>query len=261
VALARASLAQAKASLELAQRDLDRCTITAPIDGFVLRRLVSVGEPVVSALTAQHLFVITPDLSHMQLHANVGESDIGLVQKGQKAEFTVDACGERTFTGTVTLVRNDPVTLQGVVTYPVLIEVANVEGLLKPEMTASVSIEVVQRDDALKISNAALRFRPGGEAAVMQELTAGVSWPPVEDLRIGGAGVPVWAGKTLLWTMQQGRPRPAPVWIGITDGRETEILSGAAAGERFITSLISRGGVVGSVKHALEMANPGNRSL
>lgn len=262
--LARANVAQAKASLDLAQRDLQRCTIESPIDGIVLRRLVSVGEPVVSALTAQHLFIVTPDLARMQLHANVGESDIGLVAMGQKADFTVDACGERTFNGVVTLVRNDPTTLQGVVTYQVMIDVDNAEGLLKPEMTANVSIEVVRRERAVKIRNTALRYKPGIDVAALQELMGSLKWPAIESAGDDGdarnaRNIPTT--RTVLWRRNGGQWEPTPVVIGITDNRETEILAGAREGDVFISNFVSKGGVVGSVKQALQMANPGNRSL
>jgi len=263
VALARSNLDQTRASLELAQRDLERCTIVSPIDGIVLRRLVSVGEPVVSALTAQHLFIITPDLARMQLHANVSESDIGLVAAGQQAEFTVDACGERAFKGVVTLVRNDPTTLQGVVTYQVMIDVDNSLGLLKPEMTANVSIEVVKRDKAMKIRNSALRFRPGMDVTQLQETMNALRWPEVMPAAGGetDSARSVPTTRTVLWRRNGSSWTAAPVVIGITDNRETEILAGAAEGDEFISNLVERGGVVGSVKQALQMANPGNRSL
>lgn len=256
VDLALAAEAAAKASLDLAQQDLDRCSIKAPIDGFVLKRLVNVGEPVISALTAQHVFIVTPSLSHMQLYANVGESDIALVASGQPAEFTVDACGERKFLGTVSMVRNDPITIQGVVTYQVLIDVTNEDGVLKPEMTANVSIEVVKRDDVTKIESAALRFSPENRADYQGEIAA-LSWPAYD----GGGKKALWASKTLLWKYDAGKLTPIPVWIGITDNQETEILAGAKSDDRFVTSLIRRGGLGTSMKQAIEMANPGNRSI
>ncbi|MEE8171038.1 MAG: efflux RND transporter periplasmic adaptor subunit [Phycisphaerae bacterium] len=263
VALAKAAADQAKASLELAQRDLDRCTIRAPIDGIILKRLVNEGEPVISALTAQHIFIIAPDLVNMQLYANVSESDIGLVDVGQEAEFTVDACGERRFSGKVTMVRNDPMIMQGVVTYQVLVDVDNSEELLKPEMTANVAIEVVHRESVAKVDNAALRFRPSMRVDDIQELTKALDWPALERSDDSGAGgaAPTWASKALLWQRESGRWMPVPVWIGITDNHETEILAGAGEGDRFIVSFISRTGVVGSFKQAIELANPSNRSL
>lgn len=257
VKLAEAAGDQAKASLDLAQQDLDRCTIKSPIDGFVLKRMVNVGEPVISALTAQYVFIVTPDLGHMQLYANVGESDIALVKSNQPAEFTVDACGERRFGGTVTMVRNDPVTIQGVVTYQVLIDVENPDGVLKPEMTANVSIEVVKREGVTKIDNSALRFKPE-EIAKLQNTIDAIKWP---ELKVDGGRVPLWASKTLLWAEERGQWKPMPVWIGITDNRATEILMGASPGQKFVTSVTRRGGIGTSMKQAMEMANPGNRSL
>src|SRR5205085_11546321 len=98
----------------------------------------------------------------MQIEANVAEADIGLVAVGQEAWFTVDAFPGQTFHGEVSQIRNAPKTDQNVVTYATIIEVSNPDLKLKPGMTANVSIIVARRDDALKIPNAALRFRPSG---------------------------------------------------------------------------------------------------
>ena len=96
----------------------------------------------------------------MQVDTNVSEVDIGRVAIGQEATFTVDAFPNLTFQGKVTDIRNAPVTVQNVVTYDVVIQVKNPELKLRPGMTANASILVAQRENALKIPNAALRFRP-----------------------------------------------------------------------------------------------------
>lgn len=274
VALARANVSQAKASLDLARQDLERCTIRAPMDGLVLRRLVSVGEPVVSALTAQHLFIITPDLTRMQLHANVSETDIALVRQGQRAEFTVDACGERKFSGVVTLVKNDPTTIQGVVTFQVLIDVENRDEVLKPEMTANVSILVIKRENALKIDNTALRFQPPLSKDELARLTRDLEWPPLPDREeqmaaaerdgddeVTGGLRGIWASQRWLWTRENGEWKPVPIWIGLGDSNETEILAGVEAGRRVIQAYVPRSGLGYSVKQAIQLANPGNRSI
>src|ERR1051325_8992720 len=149
-----------EAALEKAKVDLERCTITAPVDGVVISRNVDVGQTVAASLQAPTLFIIANDLTKMQIDANVAEADVGEVEVGKDVDFTVDAFPYRTFHGKVTQVRNAPITVQNVVTYDTVVEVSNPDLKLKPGMTANVSLKVAQRQAALKIPNAALRFRP-----------------------------------------------------------------------------------------------------
>lgn len=260
VALALAAVHQAKASLDLATQELDRCTIKAPIDGFILKRLVSVGEPVISALTAQYVFIITPDLGKMQLQANVSESDIALVRADQDATFTVDACGDRPFAGKVKLVRYDPVTIQGVVTYQVMIDVDNPDGVLRPDMTANVSIEVVKRDSAPKVENSALRFKPPLSESELAAAVGALEWPRDAGGKSSASNA-VPTRPSVMWQRDaKGRWHAVPVLAGITDNRETEIISGAKVGDSFVTGVKRRSGAMG-IRDALRMANPGNRSI
>jgi HlyD family secretion protein len=149
-----------EASLERAKVDLNHCTIFAPVDGIVISRNVDVGQTVAASMNAPTLFVIANDLSKMQIDANVSEADVGTVEEGQTSTFTVDAFPNRTFTGKVVQIRNSPITVQNVVTYDTVIGVNNPDMKLKPGMTATVSITTAQRNGALKIPNAALRFKP-----------------------------------------------------------------------------------------------------
>ena len=148
------------AALDRAKVDRARCTIFAPVDGIVISRNVDVGQTVAASLSAPTLFVIANDLTKMQIDANVAEADVGSVEVGQDVDFTVDAFPYRTFHGKVTQVRNSPVIVQNVVTYDTVIGVNNPDYKLKPGMTANVSIIIKQQQNALKIPNAALRFRP-----------------------------------------------------------------------------------------------------
>src|SRR5262245_2066582 len=164
---ANASLHQAEAQLKIkegalqkAKVDLEHCTITSPIDGIVISRSVDVGQTVAASLSAPVVFTIANDLTKMQIDAAVAEADIGTVEAGQRVDFTVDAFPKRTFHGQVVQVRNAPITVQNVVTYDTVIGVNNSDLKLKPGMTANVSIVGAQRDNVLKVSNAALRFRP-----------------------------------------------------------------------------------------------------
>jgi HlyD family secretion protein len=164
---ALAALHQAEANVKIkegalrsARVDLARCTIYSPIEGMVLSRNVNVGQTVAASLSAPTLFVIANDLTKMEIEASVAEADIGLVQEGQDADFTVDAFPGQTFHGRVSQIRNAPRTDQNVVTYVTIIKVSNPDIKLKPGMTANVSIFVARRENALKLPNAALRFHP-----------------------------------------------------------------------------------------------------
>jgi HlyD family secretion protein len=149
-----------EAALERAQLDLAHCTIYAPVDGIVISRNVDVGQTVAASMNAPTLFVIANDLSKMQIDANVSEADIGTVEDGQTVSFTVDAFPGRPFVGKVVQIRNSPIIVQNVVTYDTVIGVDNQDQKLKPGMTATVSITTAKRTGALKIPNAALRFKP-----------------------------------------------------------------------------------------------------
>src|SRR5512137_2261234 len=160
-----AVIAQREASLASARVDLGRTEIKAPVDGVVIKRSVDVGQTVAASLQAPELFIIARDLRDMQVETSIDEADVGRMRLGQRATFTVDAFPGRTFSGEVRQVRKSAQTVQNVVTYTVLISAANPDGQLMPGMTANVRIVTDTRDSVLKISNAALRFRPPGEGA------------------------------------------------------------------------------------------------
>jgi HlyD family secretion protein len=149
-----------QAAVERAQVDLDRTTIYSPIDGVVISRNVDIGQTVAASLSAPTLYIIANDLAKMQIDAVVSEADIGGIETNQNVNFTVDAFPTRNFHGSVCQIRNSPITNQNVISYDTVIEVNNRDLKLKPGMTANVSIVVAQRNDALKIPNGALRFRP-----------------------------------------------------------------------------------------------------
>ena len=159
---ARAGVDQKTAGLKQAQVDLDHTTILAPVDGVVVSRQVDVGQTVAASLQAPILFTIAQDLTKMQVETSVDEADIGRLKLDDRASFTVDAFPGETFTGTVTQIRKAPQVVQNVVTYTVIVGVENPSGKLMPGMTANVKLVVAQKANALKIPNAALRFRPAG---------------------------------------------------------------------------------------------------
>jgi len=159
---AEANVAQRQAAVQLVKVDLDRSVIRAPIDGVVIERTIDVGQTVAASLQAPTLFTIAQDLRKLELHASVDEADVGRIAIGQSTTFTVSAFPNRVFIGLVKQVRLAPKEEQNVVTYTVVISADNPDALLLPGMTAEVKIISAQRQQAVKVPNAALRFRPRG---------------------------------------------------------------------------------------------------
>jgi HlyD family secretion protein len=148
------------ASLKKAQLDLDRTTITAPVDGIVISRAVDVGQTVAASFSTPTLFQIANDLRKMRIEAMVSEADVGGVDEGQRVTFTVDAFPGRQFRGEVSQVRFAPITNQNVVSYTCIVDVNNADLKLRPGMTATASIITGEKKGVLRIPNAALRFKP-----------------------------------------------------------------------------------------------------
>ncbi len=224
----RAQIKQAEAEVELVQVNLNHTRITAPVTGIVISRNVDVGQTVAASLQTPTLFTIAKDLTKMQVDTNVSEADIGRVRAGQPAGFTVDAFPHLTFRGRVTEVRNAPVTIQNVVTYNVVIQVANPELKLKPGMTANASILVAHKDEVLKIPNAALRFRPefAKRGADGSAKPSGAS-KTFEKARAGTGESPARIPTFRVWIpVPKAKPVSVEITAGISDGVYTEILSG-----------------------------------
>jgi HlyD family secretion protein len=157
---AAAAVAQAQAALRQVETNLSYTRITSPIDGVVVSRQYDVGQTVAASFQAPVLFTIAQDLTKMQVLTNIDEADVGRVKVGQEATFSVDAFPDQPFRGAVSQIRLSPQTVQNVVTYPVVLDVANLDLKLKPGMTANVQVPVDVRKEVLRAPNAALRFRP-----------------------------------------------------------------------------------------------------
>ena len=167
---AEARLEQAKSQLETSKVNLTYTIIKSPIDGVVINRNVNVGQTVAASFQAPVLFQIANDLAKMQVECSVDEADIGKVKEEQKVMFTVDAFPDENFGGMVKQVRYAPEIVQNVVTYTTIVEVDNPELKLRPGMTATVSIVTGEARNALRISNAALRFTPNLSQEEMMKL-------------------------------------------------------------------------------------------
>jgi HlyD family secretion protein len=218
VGLAEAQVVQAGASYKLAETNLQYTKIISPVDGIVISRNVDIGQTMAAMFQSPTLFSIAQDLSKMQINTNVDESDIGRIQPGQDAEFVVDAYPETVFTGKVTQVRNAPVVVQNVVTYDVVITVANPDLRLKPGMTANVSIITGVKNGVLRVPNAALRFKP-------KKIPA--SAPGEHGQKV--------------WLPDGDQANPVKVTTGITDGSWSEVLDGAITeGQEVIVGLADK---------------------
>jgi len=178
----RATVVQSQASLNQSQVNLDHCTIEAPIDGIIVQRSVDVGQTVAASMQAPTLFIIAADLTKMQVNANIDEADIGRIRPNQNVTFRVDAYPGEEFQGTVSQIRLQPVVVQNVTTYGTIINVPNGDLKLKPGMTANLRVQIARRADALRIANAALRFRPTNEMFVA------LNQPVPPELQGGGRG-------------------------------------------------------------------------
>jgi len=182
VTQARAAVSQSQASVNQNQVNVDHTIIAAPIDGIVTQRNVDVGQTVAASMQAPTLFIIAADLTKMQVNANIDEADVGRIRPAQHVTFRVDAYPTETFEGSVSQIRLQPVVVQNVTTYGTVIDVPNAQLKLKPGMTANVKIEIAKRSDALRVPNAALRFRP------TTDLFAALNQPVPPEVQGGGRG-------------------------------------------------------------------------
>jgi HlyD family secretion protein len=219
---ARNQVRQKEAALAQTQINLDHTTIRSPVDGVVVNRAVDVGQTVAATLQAPTLFTIAQDLTKMQVEASVDEAEIGRIRAETAVTFTVDAFAGETFTGRVSQIRKAPQVTQNVVTYTVVVAVANPTGKLLPGMTANVRFVTAQKTDVLKVPNAALRFRPPDVAASTAPGVLPPERPSAEKLS-GTRGSAI--GR--VWILErENRPAAIPVTLGITDGMWTEVVSG-----------------------------------
>jgi HlyD family secretion protein len=244
--VARAGDKSARIALQKAQQNLSYTSIYAPIDGVVVERNVNLGQTVAASLSAPQLFLIANDLAHMQILAQVGESDIEQIQEDQTVSFTVQAMPGQTFAGTVQQVRLQSTTVDNVVNYTVIVALENPGRKLLPGMTARVDFLVKSAVNVLKVPNAALRYKPSEElrsqmrasptppavAGPEGATTAGSSRAARAGGRSGGPGARRnqeggsrsgrrWG--TLYFVDAEGKLQVARVQTGLSDGAATEV--------------------------------------
>jgi len=177
----RADVARTQAALAYATAQLGYATITAPISGAIASVSTQEGETVAAGLNAP-TFVTIIDLSRLQVDAYVDEVDIGKVHPGQKAVFSVDAFPAREFEGKIVAIYPKAVIQENVVNYDVVIEIAGpYDGLLRPEMTASVAISLEKREQVLAVPAMAVK-RERGKNIVYIASEAG---PESREIKVG----------------------------------------------------------------------------
>ncbi len=278
----------AQAALDRARINLKYATIRAPIDGVVISRNVDVGQTVAASLAAPVLFMIANDLTKMQVQANIDEADIGKIRVGQDVKFTVDAYPDQQFQGKVGQIRLQPNVIQNVVNYTVIVEAPNPDLKLMPGMTATITVLVDRRDNALKLPNLALRFQPDQKVldslrqARASDSTRGrgmdsTRWKGVDSTRRAemrarfsaqqrqGGGGPGLAGlgagggrggfggnRSLVWILDENKKlNPVSVRLGLSDGTSSEIVdSRLKEGDEVVV------GVVSDVAKAPQPTNP-----
>jgi HlyD family secretion protein len=238
---AEAARRVAEADLKVEEANLAKACICSPIDGVVLDLDADPGQTVASSLQAPVLFTIAEDLRRMELRVDVDEADIGKVAVGDPAEFTVEAYQDRSFPAVISQLRYASETVEGVVTYKAILSIDNDALLLRPGMTATADITVSRIDEALTVSNAALRFAPPAEAEE-DEGGSGLlglvfRGHPRSTARQNTASADGWR---TLWVLREDEMQPVDVRTGATDGMITEITEGELApGDRVIVDIVT----------------------
>jgi HlyD family secretion protein len=238
---AEAQISLKQAAVSVAQTNLDYTVIRSPIDGTVVARNVDVGQTVAASLQAPTIFTIAQDLTKMWVYAKTDESDVDNIKVGKVVTFKVDALPKQTFQGVVSQIRMNPTTVQSVVTYDTIIEFANPELKLFPGMTAYVTIPVATAQNALKLPNTALRYKPpmAPEEILALYKRFGIEGVEGQHARDNSAaadgGMPASTGAqnlsrapkqetAVVWKLHPDNTmEPVKVSLGITDHAYTEV--------------------------------------
>jgi HlyD family secretion protein len=229
-AAAAGSAAQVRAAEAQVKQDrtnLGYTVIRSPVSGVVIARSVDLGQTVAASFTTPELFRIARDLTKMQIEAAVAEADVAKVRVGQRVNFTVDAYGTRSFTGTVAQIRLNPSSQQNVVTYTVIVSVANPDGSLLPGMTANASFLISNHSNSLLLPNAALSWKP-------------TDYQPPR--RAPGNRTPADPTMLTVFVLRNAAPEAVRIKIGASDQDNSEVVAGPLkAGDKVITADTSKG--------------------
>ncbi len=223
---AKAQLALSMATHTKDSTNKEYSVIKSPVSGVVIDRQIDVGQTVAASFQTPTLFKIAQDLRRMQIDSSFAEADIGKIKVGQDVTFNVDAYNNRQFKGVVKQIRLNATTQSNVVTYNVVVSVDNPEEILMPGMTAYVNIKTAERKNVLLVPNTALRYKPS-TLEKKEQKTA--------EQKQNKKPQPGEAKSATVYMLENGTPKPVKIKIGITDGRQTEVLDGALkAGDEVI---------------------------
>ncbi len=235
----RANLKSAEVALQRATQNLNYAFIKSPINGTIIQRSVEEGQTVAASMSTPTLFIIAEDLSKMEIHAQVDESDIGMIKDGQSVEFDVQSYPDLKFTGQVRQIRLQPTTESNVVTYTVVVDTENKDNILLPGMTATIDFIIEESRDVLLVPNIALRYQPSEDElnAVMESMPkpgeGGPGGPAPEGMENKppqGEGAPPMGAEPPadmghVWYLKDGKLAMAMFKAGATDGKFTEIVA------------------------------------
>jgi len=228
VSAAEAQIGAIQAQLAQSQTNVGWTKIYSPVDGVVVSRSIDPGATVVASFQAPVLFVIAQDLRRMRVMADVDEADVGKLREGMEADAVVDAFPGESFHGTVQQVRYSPNNVQGVVTYSAVVEVENPDEKLRPGMTATVTIKTREVKAALRVPNAALRYKPSPPMGPNGKPMPVAPEPPL----VKGTG--------RVYVVTNDKPgeeksEPKVIQTGVTDGINTEVTGGLPPGAKIVT--------------------------
>lgn len=195
----RADIQQASATLRNNLANLRYCRIVSPVDGVVISKNVEVGQTVASSFQTPTLFEVAQDLTKMRIEASVSEADIGKVKQGQEVDYTLDGYPDKIFKGVVSQVRLASTTTNNVVTYTVVVDVNNPDGILIPGMTANIEIITNKKENILTVPHAALKFVPQNHKEKYE--------------------------KQGVWVLRKRKPVRVSIETGISDDFVTEVSS------------------------------------
>jgi HlyD family secretion protein len=224
----KAAVSQARATLEANETDFSKSIIRSPINGIVLTRSIEPGQTVAASFSTPVLFTLAEDLTQMELHVNVDEADIGQVEEGQEATFSVAAYPNRAFEARITQARYGSSTTSGVVTYETVLKVSNSDLSLRPGMTATADITVKKVENAILIPSAALRFTPPVQEEIKAStgLVGSLLPRPPRAASKQDEDASVNKKQQRVWILKDGQLSAIPVMVGSTDGSMTEVMTG-----------------------------------
>lgn len=209
----RAQVAAARAAMRRDETNLRYSVIVSPVSGIVVSRNVDVGQTVAASFQTPILFTIAENLKRMQIDTTVAEADVGGIKVGQIATFTVDAFPGREYRGQVRQIRLNSQVLQNVVTYNVVIDVANPDESLLPGMTAFVNVAIAKRENVPRVPLSALRYKPREAGPSVAGGRPHPDSPPGPD-------------EKTVYRFRLGVAEAVTFRTGLSDNQHIEILSG-----------------------------------